>query len=357
MPLRFLGLFQVPFLLFDISKIKVMKKIFIGVDVSKLKLDFCNYQDGVFDKEEIVANHSLAIKRHLNDILSDIGKDSLLICAEYTGKYIYPLTCVCDELGIDLWIENPVQIKYRSGMQRGKNDKLDARKIATYACRFEDQAHLFSMPEKSIQSLKQLVSERDMLVCDRAKYKGQLTDQRDFMDQLLFKRKQKRLLQLIVNLNKVIQQLEEEIQSIVDNDPTLSKQHHLLCSIDGVGERTSLKMIIETNAFLDFKDPRKFCCHAGVAPFSYTSGSSVRSKRKVSHRADKSIKSLLHMAALSASKTSGELGQYYCRKVAEGKNKMTVLNAIRAKLVLRMFAVIKNEKEYIQNYINPLAVS
>jgi len=63
------------------------------------------------------------------------------------------------------------------------------------------------------------------------------------------------------------------------------------------------------------------------------------------------------MAALSASKTSGELGQYYCRKVAEGKNKMTVLNAIRAKLVLRMFAVIKKEKEYLQNYINPLSVS
>lgn len=63
------------------------------------------------------------------------------------------------------------------------------------------------------------------------------------------------------------------------------------------------------------------------------------------------------MAALSVSKTNGELGQYYNRKVAEGKNKMTVLNAIRAKLVLRMFAVIKNEQIYIQNYINPLSVS
>ncbi|MCY1722635.1 transposase [Prolixibacteraceae bacterium Z1-6] len=73
---------------------------------------------------------------------------------------------------MDLWIENPVQIKFRSGMQRGKSDKLDARKIAIYAQRFEDQARLFSMPEEAIQGLKQLVSERDMLVCDRAKYKG-----------------------------------------------------------------------------------------------------------------------------------------------------------------------------------------
>ena len=334
-----------------------MKKIFIGVDVSKLKLDFCNYRDGQFSKEEIVANHSSAIKSHLESILEDAQKEELLICAEYTGQYIYPLTCVCNEMSIDLWIENPVQIKFRSGMQRGKNDKLDARKIAIYTHRFEDQAHLFSMPEKSIQALKQLVSERDMLVCDRAKYKGQLTDQRDFMEQKVYKKKHKRLSQLIQNLNKTIKQIEDEIQSIIDNNETLSKQHQLLCSIDGIGERTSLKMILETNAFKDFKDPRKFCCHAGVAPFSYTSGSSVRSKRKVSKRADKSIKALLHMAALSASKTNGDLGQYYNRKVAEGKNKMTVLNAIRAKLVLRMFAVIRNEKFYIQNYINHLSVS
>ena len=339
------------------AKFKVMKKIFIGVDVSKLKLDFCNYRDGQFSKEEIVANHSSAIKSHLESILEDAQKEELLICAEYTGQYIYPLTCVCNEMSIDLWIENPVQIKFRSGMQRGKNDKLDARKIAIYTHRFEDQAHLFSMPEKSIQALKQLVSERDMLVCDRAKYKGQLTDQRDFMEQKVYKKKHKRLSQLIQNLNKTIKQIEDEIQSIIDNNETLSKQHQLLCSIDGIGERTSLKMILETNAFKDFKDPRKFCCHAGVAPFSYTSGSSVRSKRKVSKRADKSIKALLHMAALSASKTNGDLGQYYNRKVAEGKNKMTVLNAIRAKLVLRMFAVIRNEKFYIQNYINHLSVS
>ena len=339
------------------DKIKVMKKIFIGVDVSKLKLDFCNYQDGKYFKEEVVGNHSSAIKSHLKEILDDHPKDELLICAEYTGQYIYPLTCVCNEMEIDLWLENPVQIKFRAGMQRGKNDRLDARKIAAYAQRFEDQVRLFSIPEKSIQALKQLVSERDMLVCDKAKYKGQLTDQKDFMEPLGYKKKHKRLSQLIENLNNAIKQIEAEIQSIIDNDETLSKQHYLLCSIDGVGERTSLKMIIETNAFTDFKDPRKFCCHAGVAPFSYTSGSSVRSKRKVSKRADKSIKSLLHMAALSASKTKGDLGQYYIRKVAEGKNKMTVLNAIRAKLVLRMFAVIKNERIYLKNYINPLSVS
>lgn len=135
----------------------------------------------------------------------------------------------------------------------------------------------------------------------------------------------------------------------------MSRQYELLCSVDGIGDRTAIKMIVETNAFKDFSDPRKFCCHAGVAPFSYTSGSSQKSRNKVSHRADKSIKKLLHLAALSIIKNNGELHDYYLRKVDEGKNKMSVINAVRAKLVLRMFAVIRNNQPYQKNYQNIFA--
>lgn len=332
-----------------------MKKFIIGIDVSKEKLDVCLTCDGKIITETLVPNHSKAIIGCLRDLIKGNSVEDFLICAEYTGQYIYPLSCACEELGIDLWLENPAQIKYRSGVQRGKNDKLDARKIADYAVLFSQKARLFCLPEKSIVALKQLVSERDMYVCDKGKYKGQLTDQKDFMDKDVYKKKSIRLQKLIKNLEIAIEQIEAEIQTLVDNDQTLSRQHQLLCSVDGIGEKTAIKMIVETNAFRDFKDPRKFSCHAGVAPFSFESGSSQKSRNKLSNRADKSIKTLLHMAALSATRTKGELHDYYVRKVAEGKNKMSVLNAIRAKLVLRMFAVIKNDQFYQKNYINSLA--
>jgi transposase len=116
-----------------------------------------------------------------------------------------------------------------------------------------------------------------------------------------------------------------------------------------------IEMIVETNAFRDFQDLRKFCCHVGVAPFSFSSGSSLRSRNRVSCQADKSIKALLHMAALSvATRMDGELRGYFIRKVAQGKNKMSVLNALRAKLIFRMFAVIRNEQLYEKNYVNAL---
>jgi hypothetical protein len=96
--------------------------------------------------------------------------------------------------------------------------------------------------------------------------------------------------------------------------------------------------------------------YARVAPFKYDSGTTVHSRSRISQRAGKSIKALLHMAAVSvATGAKGELHEYYVKKVNEGKNKMSVLNAVRAKLVPGMFAVIKNDVQYEKNYVNPLA--
>ena len=169
--------------------------------------------------------------------------------------------------------------------------------------------------------------------------------------------KSNRLNRQLNELNLSITEIEQEIERLIDEDETLKRQHELLTSIDGIGEKVAVKMIVETNAFKDFDNGRQFCCHAGVAPFRYDSGSSIRSRNKVSNQADKSIKSFLHMVALvvATRMKEGELREYYLRKVAEGKNKMSVLNAVRAKLVLRMFAVIKNNNFYEKNYAFPLA--
>lgn len=84
--------------------------------------------------------------------------------------------------------------------------------------------------------------------------------------------------------------------------------------------------------------------------------SSIRSKRKVSHRANKDLKTLLHLAALAViRKKDSDLKRYYVRKVEEGKSKMTVINNIRAKLIARMFGVIKNNTHYQTFYLNSLA--
>ncbi|MFV9821801.1 transposase [Phocaeicola vulgatus] len=81
-----------------------------------------------------------------------------------------------------------------------------------------------------------------------------------------------------------IQAITDEMDEVIASCPVLSRQRELLMSIDGVGRVVATNMII-IMSFTRFDDPRKFNCYAGVAPFSYSSGSSQHSKARVSHRA------------------------------------------------------------------------
>lgn len=67
---------------------------------------------------------------------------------------------------------------------------------------------------------------------------------------------------------------------------------------------------------------------------------------RVSILTDKSMKSVLHLAAMSAIRLNNDLRTYYKRKVDEGKNKMSVLNAVRNKIIHRKFSIIKNQTTY-----------
>ncbi|WP_461126902.1 hypothetical protein [Spirosoma aerophilum] len=54
---------------------------------------------------------------------------------------------------------------------------------------------------------------------------------------------------------------------------------------------------------------------------------------------------------MAAIRGKGELQDYYQRKVKEGKKKMLVLNAIRNKLIHRIYAVVERGEKYDKNYV------
>jgi transposase len=100
-----------------------------------------------------------------------------------------------------------------------------------------------------------------------------------------------------------------------------------------------------TDNFQKFSSSRQFSCYTGVVPLEHSSRTSIRGKSRVSHYANKKAKQLLNLAA-SVAIQHKELKQYYQRRVAEGKSKMSTLNIVRNKLVDRMFAVVKRQTPY-----------
>ena len=151
---------------------------------------------------------------------------------------------------------------------------------------------------------------------------------------------------VLVVLQKKIKVIDGQIQREIKVSAPLQTNFDLLQSIPGVGPQTALFMLVFTGNFSRFSDPKKLASYSGVAPFAYESGTSVRGRTKVNRMANMKLKSLLHMASLSAVKIGGEMQDYYQRKVGEGKNKMSVLNAVRNKLVHRMVAVIERQTAY-----------
>ncbi len=325
---------------------------FVGIDVGKESLEVALCKSGVEIQVVTVANELQAIKTHLSSLkkVPDFQMDKALFCMEHTGIYNTHMLTVLQKQKANIWVEHAEQIMRSIGMTRGKNDKIDALRIARYAHRFVDQMRLWQPVRQIVKDLAVLSSLRERLVAARKQLATPLKELSAFLDKKTATLMKNNCKSSLDALDSDIEAVEQKIKDLIDQDPHVKELYQRITSVPGVGEVTATAIIVATNEFKDFTEAKKFACHAGVAPFEHRSGISIRGKTKVSHKANKKLKTLLHLAARSVLATKGELRQYYDRKLAEGKAKMAVLNALSNKIILRVFAVIRNETMYKKNY-------
>ena len=278
--------------------------------------------------------------------LPDFMTQTTLFCLEHTGVYCKPMVSFFYAQDADVWLDSAVRIKHSLGITRGKTDKADARSIARYAICNQADKQLFSLSDETLDRLRLLAQQRERLM----KMAKELTDlSQDYkamgltQELQLHHQTSDEVLEL---LTKKVKAIESQIAREIKLSAPLQTNLELLMSIPGVGKQTALFTLIFTGNFSRFDDPKKLASYAGVAPFAYESGTSVRGRTRVHNMANTKLKWLLHMASLGAVKTKGEMRDYYERKVAAGKNKMSVLNAVRNKLVHRMMAVIDRQTAY-----------
>ena len=264
---------------------------------------------------------------------------------------------VLQQAKMDVAIVPAAEIKLSVGLQRGKDDIVDARRISEYAMRFEDKLNLWSPPRMIIQELQALTTLKERLIKTKVQLETPLGEGGNFMDEEIFNELVQCNASAIEGVKKSIAEVEAKINALIDKDDDLRQKKERITSIPGVGDTTAIDVIIETNEFKDFDDPRKFACYAGVAPFHRTSGSSVRGRPRVSHMANKRMKTLFHLCAMSAIRYNQSIKAYYHRKVEQGKNKMSVINAVRNKIIHIIFALEKNQTMYSEKINANLVLS
>ena len=324
---------------------------FIGIDISKKTLDFAVRDQKQYLFHVKVDNTLDGLKQFKQEcLIRDIDLGQSLICCEHTGIYSQNILALAIQNNLSLWLESSLRIKRSLGLQRGKNDKIDAIRISEYAFRYADQATAWQPEREVIIKLRQLVALRRRLLNAKNALAIPLDEVGGFQDKKLQKEIENLDRKSIKALEKQIVEVEKKIKSLIKEDDSLAHLFSLVTSVEGVGEVVFCEMVITTNEFKLFSCPRKFACYAGVAPFEHSSGTSIRGGTRVSHIANKQMKKLLHMAALSVISGKGEMANYYHRKVEKGKSKMSVINAVRNKIIHRIFACIRDNRKYEKNY-------
>ena len=169
-----------------------MKKIHVGIDISKEKCNLCFRSGLEIVREEECSNEVRALKKAFKAALKALGAsvEEVLVCAEY-------------------------------------------------AFRYSDKAIRYRIPDAALVSMKNLLADREFLLIDRKRYQSQLSDQKKYMAPCDFKHKNSRWKKVIKSIDEQIAAIDAEIESLIAADPVLTRQKELLVSIDSIVSRIS----------------------------------------------------------------------------------------------------------------------
>ena len=321
-------------------------KEIIGIDVSKLLIDACIHTKQIVFQFE---NTNEGFKKMMQWISSNTPflSQEMIFVFENTGMYSHQLSLFLTKEKQSFFVASGLEIKRSIGIARGKDDQIDAKRIALYGYRLKEELKPSKLPEDRILRLKSLLSLRTKLNKQRAGFKATLKEQK-----AIYSNKDYKIIfdiqrEMIANLSKQIDTINTAMQAIINDSSELKETYKLITSVKGIGMQTALVMIVFTDNFSKFENWRKFASYCGIAPFPYQSGTSIKGRTKVSHLANKKLKAIINMCAISAIQHNPEMKLYYQKRVLEGKSKMSTVNIIRNKLIARVFAVVKRQTPYV----------
>lgn len=331
-------------------------KFFIGIDVSKPYFDASLMSVINHVKQPVVAsrfdNSSSGIKlfeKWLKTHQVSFDEQSLVVI-ENTGIYHRLIWAFCSKKKLPLHIGNAAHIKWSFGIARGKNDKVDSLRLCNYAFKESDSLKATTPLDPVLMNLKDFISVRTKLLKQVTALKISIKELENVNGKSQQKIIETSLRSAINGICKSIRDIEKQIKDIIAQNDVFNTNYKLLMSIPGIGHVTAIYLIGCTANFGGKPTGKQLACYAGVAPFEQSSGISIKGRSKVHRMANKELKRLLHLCALSAIQNNLELKDYYNRKKDQGKNSMSILNAVRNKIVLRVAAIVKNQTPFKNNY-------
>ena len=163
-----------------------------------------------------------------------------LFVFEHTGMYSHLLSIFLTTEKLSFFIASGLDIKRSIGIARGKDDQIDAKRIALYGYRLKEELKPSKLPKNNILRLKSLLSLRTKLNKQRAGFKATLKEQKAIYKtkeyKIIFEVQQK----MIVDLSKQIDKINKAMQAIINDSIELKETYKLVTSVKGIGIQTAL---------------------------------------------------------------------------------------------------------------------
>ena len=324
---------------------------FIGCDVSKLTLDLVAVE---FDKKAVALALNVPNQRsgwiqlmHWAEQCCPADRAEICIVMEATGVYHLPVAGYLSTKGFKVLVCNPGRSAdyARSQNRLNKSDKLDAYSLQRYGSRLE-KIHWFQPDTPQISQLKFLLSLLDQLDKDLLRWQNRL-EKAVFQDSgaacvPAIKRQ-------IRNLTREQLRTQQSIDHLIQDDDELRCNQQLMCSIKGVGSKTSQQLLplVQRGRF---ESARQLAAFLGLTPCHKSSGTSLKKPGQLSGRGNAKLRSKLYMPAVSATQWNPQLRTFYNILLARGKTEKQAITAVMRKLVHLCYGVVKNQTPYIENY-------
>lgn len=305
------------------------KAEYIGIDVSKKKLDVACWTNQGY---RLFGNDPKGIMDLIEWVKS---LPTELVVLEATGGLELPLVAELAYAKLPVAIVNPKRIRdfARSIGQLAKTDKLDARVIAHFGAATHPEAR--KLPTEEEERLTALITRRRQII-------EMLTAERNRLHSARFAM-QERIETHIAWLEKELHDLDAEITQFIHQSPIWKEKDMLLRSVPGVGPVTSatiLAMLPELGTI----NRQKIAALVGVAPVNKDSGKRQKKRRVFGGRAN--VRSVLYMAALSASKSNPRIKAFYEHLIQKGKEKKVALTACMRKLLVMLNAILRHNQVF-----------
>jgi transposase len=306
-----------------------METKFVGIDVSKLTLDFdclpvSAPQQFTNDADGIAA---------LVGLLQASGVERIVI--EATGGYETAVVSALAVAKLPVVVVNPRQVRdFAKAMGHfAKTDRLDAKVLALFGERMKPA--LRTLPDEAQRALADLLGRRSQLVFMRAQEKARLA-----MVPAVAK---KDVEQHIAWLDKRIIKLEGDLGDRLKKSPVWCHKAALLDSVPGVGDVTTFSLLADLPE-LGTLNRQRIAALVGVAPFPDDSGKRIGTRYIRGGRTD--VRCVLYMATLSAIQHNPPIKAMYERLTAAGKPFKLAMTACMRKLLTILNALIKKDQAW-----------